>query len=172
MAVYDTGLCPLQIFRFDYCMVQKLDLPALNPEVCKQTLKLACITTKALILNLAFDDKHSRPSQSHSYHQPAIHMLLDLHAQRHPCITVGLTRASLDPQQKSGTCAKRGRQRRLPCCMRAPTPNQKLLSRVKLFSTTSESGLHGWGLYHSQGLNLWQSTQNTHTQKFQNICSK
>ena len=37
----------------------------------------------------------------------------------------------------------------IPCRMRAPTPNQKLLSSVKLFSIRVEDGLHGWGLYHS-----------------------
>lgn len=59
-------------------------------------------------------------------------------------------RARLTPSKKVGLVLKKGgRQRRLPCCMRAPTPNQKLFSRVKLFSTTSESGLQGWGLYHS-----------------------
>lgn len=31
----------------------------------------------------------------------------------------------------------------IPCCIRDPIPNQKLLSRVKLFSTTSEPGLQG-----------------------------
>lgn len=31
----------------------------------------------------------------------------------------------------------------IPCCISAPTPNQTLLIRVKLFSTTSESGLQG-----------------------------
>lgn len=42
----------------------------------------------------------------------------------------------------------------LPCCIKEPTPNQKLLSRVKLFSTTSDPGLQGWASYHSYGLNL------------------
>lgn len=42
----------------------------------------------------------------------------------------------------------------IPCCIKEPTPNQKLLSRVKLFSTTSDPGLHGWASYHSYGLNL------------------
>lgn len=37
----------------------------------------------------------------------------------------------------------------IPCCIREPTPNQKLLRRVKLFSTTSEPGLQGWASYHS-----------------------
>ena len=37
----------------------------------------------------------------------------------------------------------------VPCCIRDPTPNQKLLKRVKLFSTTSEPGLQGWASYHS-----------------------
>lgn len=46
------------------------------------------------------------------------------------------------------------RRSTVPCCMREPTPNQKLLRRVKLFSTTSEPGLHGWASYHSYGLNL------------------
>lgn len=31
----------------------------------------------------------------------------------------------------------------IPCCIREPTPNQKLLRRVKLFSTTSDPGLQG-----------------------------
>lgn len=31
----------------------------------------------------------------------------------------------------------------VPCCIKEPTPNQKLLSRVKLFSTTSDPGLQG-----------------------------
>lgn len=31
----------------------------------------------------------------------------------------------------------------IPCCIKEPTPNQKLLKRVKLFSTTSEPGLQG-----------------------------
>lgn len=44
----------------------------------------------------------------------------------------------------------------VPCCMREPTPNQKLLRSVKLFSTTSDPGLHGWASYHSYGLNLWR----------------
>lgn len=38
--------------------------------------------------------------------------------------------------------------------MRAPMPNQKLLSRVKLFCMRVEEGLHGCGLYHSYGVNL------------------
>ena len=38
--------------------------------------------------------------------------------------------------------------------MRAPTPNQKLLSRVKLFWIRVEDGLQGCGLYHSYGVNL------------------
>lgn len=42
----------------------------------------------------------------------------------------------------------------VPCCIREPTPNQKLLRRVKLFSTTSDPGLQGWASYHSYGLNL------------------
>lgn len=42
----------------------------------------------------------------------------------------------------------------LPCRMRAPMPNQKLLSRVKLFCMSVEEGLHGCGLYHSYGVNL------------------
>lgn len=42
----------------------------------------------------------------------------------------------------------------VPCCISAPIPNQKLFSRVKLFSTTSEPGLQGWASYHSYGLNL------------------
>lgn len=42
----------------------------------------------------------------------------------------------------------------IPCCIKEPTPNQKLLRRVKLFSTTSDPGLHGWASYHSYGLNL------------------
>lgn len=41
-----------------------------------------------------------------------------------------------------------GERRRLgrghiPCCIKDPMPNQKLLRRVKLFSTTSEPGLQG-----------------------------
>lgn len=31
----------------------------------------------------------------------------------------------------------------VPCCIKEPTPNQKLLRRVKLFSTTSDPGLQG-----------------------------
>lgn len=42
----------------------------------------------------------------------------------------------------------------IPCCIKEPTPNQKLLRRVKLFSTTSDPGLQGWASYHSYGLNL------------------
>lgn len=42
----------------------------------------------------------------------------------------------------------------VPCCIKEPTPNQKLLRSVKLFSTTSEPGLQGWASYHSYGLNL------------------
>lgn len=42
----------------------------------------------------------------------------------------------------------------IPCCMRAPTPNQKLFSKVKLFCIRVEDGLHGCGLYHSYGVNL------------------
>lgn len=42
----------------------------------------------------------------------------------------------------------------IPCCIKEPTPNQKLLRRVKLFSTTSEPGLQGCASYHSYGLNL------------------
>ena len=42
----------------------------------------------------------------------------------------------------------------IPCCINEPTPNQKLLRRVKLFSTTSDPGLQGWASYHSYGLNL------------------
>lgn len=42
----------------------------------------------------------------------------------------------------------------VPCCIKEPTPNQKLLRRVKLFSTTSDPGLQGWASYHSYGLNL------------------
>lgn len=41
-----------------------------------------------------------------------------------------------------------------PCCIKEPTPNQKLFRRVKLFSTTSDPGLQGWASYHSYGLNL------------------
>lgn len=37
----------------------------------------------------------------------------------------------------------------IPCCIKEPTPNQKLLRRVKLFSTTSDPGLQGWASYHS-----------------------
>lgn len=37
----------------------------------------------------------------------------------------------------------------IPCCIKDPMPNQKLLSRVKLFSTTSEPGLQGCASYHS-----------------------
>lgn len=33
-------------------------------------------------------------------------------------------------------------------------PNQKLLSRVKLFCIRVEDGLQGCGLYHSYGVNL------------------
>jgi len=40
-----------------------------------------------------------------------------------------------------------------PCCISVPTQNQKLLDNVNVFSTVSVSGLHGWGLYHSYGLN-------------------
>lgn len=36
-----------------------------------------------------------------------------------------------------------GQEGHTPCCIREPIPNQKLLSRVKLFSTTSEPGLQG-----------------------------
>lgn len=42
----------------------------------------------------------------------------------------------------------------VPCCIKEPTPNQKLFSNVKLFSTTSDPGLQGWASYHSYGLNL------------------
>lgn len=38
--------------------------------------------------------------------------------------------------------------------MRAPIPNQKLLSKVKLFCMSVDDGLHGCGLYHSYGVNL------------------
>lgn len=37
----------------------------------------------------------------------------------------------------------------LLCRISAPTPNQKLLSKVKLFWIRVEDGLHGCGLYHS-----------------------
>ena len=40
----------------------------------------------------------------------------------------------------------------LPCCMSVPTANQKAFDNVNTFSTTSVSGLHGCGLYHSYGL--------------------
>lgn len=43
---------------------------------------------------------------------------------------------------------------KIPCRMRAPMPNQKLLSRVKLFCIRVEDGLQGCGLYHSYGVNL------------------
>lgn len=42
----------------------------------------------------------------------------------------------------------------VPCLMRAPMPNQKLLSNVKLFCTRVEDALQGCGLYHSYGVNL------------------
>ncbi len=48
----------------------------------------------------------------------------------------------------------------LPCCIRDPMLNQSELSRVNWFSTTSESGLHGFGLYHSYGVNLSFSQHN------------
>lgn len=45
--------------------------------------------------------------------------------------------------------------------MRAPMPNQKLLSRVKLFCMRVEEGLHGCGLYHSYGVNLQHKEKET-----------
>lgn len=45
----------------------------------------------------------------------------------------------------------------VPCRIRAPIPNQKLLSKVKLFCIRVEDGLHGCGLYHSYGVNLEDS---------------
>lgn len=45
--------------------------------------------------------------------------------------------------------------------MRAPMPNQKLLSRVKLFCMRVEEGLHGCGLYHSYGVNLQHRKRET-----------
>lgn len=48
--------------------------------------------------------------------------------------------------------------------MRAPTPNQKLLSKVKLFCIRVEEGLHGCGLYHSYGVNL-EDNKGTESEK-------
>lgn len=74
-----------------------------------------------------------------------------LHAQRHPCKQFVPEKERTVTPSKKWDIAPRGKSRlnRIPCCMRAPTPNQKLFSKVKLFSTTSESGLQGCGLYHS-----------------------
>lgn len=52
--------------------------------------------------------------------------------------------------------------------MRAPMPNQKLLSRVKLFCMRVEEGLHGWGLYHSYGVNLQHRKGNISEMSFAN----
>lgn len=61
----------------------------------------------------------------------------------------------------------------IPCCMREPTPNQKLLRRVKLFSTTSDPGLQGWASYHSYGLNLqgdrWRMISGTKAPVYHNF---
>lgn len=40
-----------------------------------------------------------------------------------------------------------------PCCIKVPTANQNALDNVNMFSSTALSGLQGWGLYHSYGLN-------------------
>lgn len=56
----------------------------------------------------------------------------------------------------------------IPCCIKEPTPNQKLLRRVKLFSTTSDPGLQGWASYHSYGLNL--GTRQEIEKLFLNLC--
>lgn len=56
-----------------------------------------------------------------------------------------------------------------PCRMRAPIPNQKLFSKVKLFCTRVEDGLHGCGLYHSYGVNL-QHMSKKHTKKTSKRC--
>ena len=82
-----------------------------------------------------------------------------LHAERHPCKRLVPARAVTPSKEWDMVPKGNSRLNRIPCCMRAPTPNQKLFSKVKLFSTTSESGLHGWGLYHSQGVNLRQLTE-------------
>ena len=42
----------------------------------------------------------------------------------------------------------------IPCCISEPMLNQRELSKLNWFSTTSESGLQGFGLYHSYGVNL------------------
>lgn len=57
----------------------------------------------------------------------------------------------------------------IPCCIKEPTPNQKLLRRVKLFSTTSDPGLQGWASYHSYGLNLGKR-QEVKKMVFQEVC--
>lgn len=42
-----------------------------------------------------------------------------------------------------------------PCCMKPPTGNHRLFPSVYWFSSRSlRSRRHGWGLYHSYGLNL------------------
>lgn len=49
-----------------------------------------------------------------------------------------------------------------PCCMKPPTGNHRLFPSVYWFSSRSlRSRRHGWGLYHSYGLNLTQI--HTHT---------
>ena len=45
--------------------------------------------------------------------------------------------------------------RSLPCCMRDPMVNHIELRRLKSLTSTSGSSLHGCGLSHSYGLNLW-----------------
>ena len=40
-----------------------------------------------------------------------------------------------------------------PCCIRDATVNQKLFAKLNMFSISSGSSMHGYGLSHSYGLN-------------------
>lgn len=47
-----------------------------------------------------------------------------------------------------------------PCCMKPPTGNQKLFpSEYWLISRLQRPFKHGWGLYHSYGVNLRTTRQ-------------
>lgn len=56
--------------------------------------------------------------------------------------------------------------RSLPCCIRVPMVNQKLLASENWFSTSSDSVWQGWGLFHSYGLILATTNIITETRTY------
>lgn len=56
--------------------------------------------------------------------------------------------------------------RSLPCCIRVPMVNQKLLANENWFSTSSDSVWQGWGLFHSYGLILATTNIITETRTY------